>query len=119
MSRTIGELIKIRRNELGWSLQELADRMGYKNKSTISRIEKGEIDVPQSKVKKFANVMGTSIAYLMDWEQVQQKNSTLADITVRMRTDKDFASLIDEINQLDPEQLASIKQFVGFVLKKG
>ena len=119
MNRTIGEMIKIRINELGWSLQELADRMGYANRSTISRIEKGEIDVPQSKVPKFAKVMGTTVAFLMDWEQVQQKNSTLAEITVRMRTDKDFAALIDGINQLDSDQLASIKQFVDVVLKKG
>lgn len=119
MSRTIGEMIRIRRNELGWSLQELADRMGYANRSTISRIEKGEYDIPQSKVPKFAKVMGTSVAYLMDWEQVQQKNSTLADVTVRMRSDNDFMSLIEGINQLDPEQLASIRQSVDSMLKKG
>lgn len=48
---------------------------------------------------------------------MQQKNSTLADLTVRMRTDKEFFSLIEGINQLNPEQLASIKQFVDVLLK--
>ena len=54
---TTGEKIKQRRVELGWSLRELAKRMGYANQSTVSRIEKGEIDIPQSKVVKFAEVM--------------------------------------------------------------
>jgi repressor LexA len=50
--------------------------------------------------------------------EMQQKNSTLADITVRMRTDKNFSSLIEGINQLNPEQLASVKQVVDVMLKK-
>lgn len=39
----VGEKIKQRRMELGWSLRELAKRMGYANQSTISRIESGAI----------------------------------------------------------------------------
>lgn len=58
----IGEKIKERRIELGWSLRELADRMGYANHSTIARIESGAVDLPQSKLAKFAEVMGTSVA---------------------------------------------------------
>ena len=49
---------------------------------------------------------------------MQQKNSTLTALTVRMRTDSEFASLIEGINQLNPEQLASIKQVVEAFLKR-
>lgn len=117
MSKSVGEKIKQRRLELGWSLRELASRMGYANQSTVARIESGVIDIPQSKVVKFAEVMNTTVAFLMDWEQVQQKNSTLADITVRMRTDNEFLSLVEGINQLNTEQLASVKQIVDVFLK--
>ena len=48
---------------------------------------------------------------------MQQKNSTLTDITVRMRTDSEFFSLMEGINQLNPEQLASVKQIVAVMLK--
>jgi transcriptional regulator with XRE-family HTH domain len=116
MSRPVGEKIKIRRMELGWSLRELASRMGYANQSTIARIESGAIDIPQSKVVKFAEVMGTSVAFLMDWEQMQQKNSTLAGLTVRMRNDDEFLSVVEIISELSPEQLASIKQ-VALLMK--
>lgn len=117
MGKTVGEKIKARRLELGWSLRELAKRMGYANQSTVARIENSEIDLPQSKVVKFADVMGTSVAYLMDWEQMQQKNSILTDLTIRMRTDEIFFSLIEGINQLNAEQLASIKQIVDLMRK--
>ena len=49
--------------------------------------------------------------------EMQQKNSILTDITVRMRTDKEFCSLIEGINQLNPEQMASVKQIVSVMLK--
>ena len=65
----IGEKIKLRRTEKGWSLQDLADRMGYANKSSIARIETGAIDPPQSKVVKFAAALDTTVADLMDWEE--------------------------------------------------
>jgi ribosome-binding protein aMBF1 (putative translation factor) len=51
--------------------------------------------------------------------EMQQKNSTLADITVRMRTDSEFFNLIEGINQLNPEQLASLKPIVDVLLLKG
>ncbi len=105
---TTGEKIKQRRIELGWSLRELAKRMGYANQSTISRIEKGEIDIPQSKVVKFAEVMGTSIAFLMDWEEVRKKNDTLSDIVIRMQTDDVFMSAVESLYKLDQKKLSSI-----------
>lgn len=117
MTKSVGEKIKFRRLELGWSLRELAKRMGYANQSTVARIEKGEIDIPQSKVVKFAEVMNTTVPYLMDWEEVQQKNSALADITIRARTDNEFFSIVNGLNQLNREQLASVKQIVDVFLK--
>lgn len=45
--------------------------------------------------------------------EMQQKNSILTDIVVRMRTDNEFFSLMEGINQLNPEQLASVKQVVS------
>ena len=49
--------------------------------------------------------------------EMQKKNDGLTDIVVRMRTDDEFLSIIEGIAQLNPEQLASIKQVVGVLLK--
>lgn len=113
----IGDRIRLKRNEKGWSQRDLAAKMGYSNHSTVGKVETGKVDLPQSKVVQFAEVLGVSVAYLMGWEEMQQKNSTLAELTVRMRTDSEFASLINGINQLNPDQLASIKQVVDAFLK--
>ena len=113
MAKTVGEKIKSRRIELGWSLRELATRMGYANHSTVARVESGAVDLPQSKVAKFAEVMGTSVAYLMDWEQVEQTNDTITDAVVRMRTDAEFLSAVESLLALDSDKLSLVTQMIS------
>lgn len=117
MAKAVGEKIKIRRLELGWSLRELASRMGYANQSTIARIESGAIDIPQSKVVKFAEVMGTSIAFLMDWEEVEKKAGTITDAVLKMKSDAEFLSMVENLTKLDEEQRAVVKQLISALLK--
>ena len=59
--------IKSRREELHMSQDELAKKLGYKSRSSIQKIEKGENDIPQSKIKAFANALITTPEYLMGW----------------------------------------------------
>lgn len=85
----IGEIIRKRRIELGWTQQELADKMGYTSKSTINKIEKGRSDVAQKNIAKFAEVLGVSIAYLMDWEEdytVTINDPTMGELTLLIET---------------------------------
>ena len=65
---TIGERIKQKRLEQGLSLDQLADKMGYKSKTSVFRAEQGMTDLPLSKVKEFAKVLKTTPSYLMGWE---------------------------------------------------
>lgn len=62
---TIYERIKQRRIELGLTVEELANKMGYKDKSSISKIENGKADIPTSKVVAFARALETTTAYLL------------------------------------------------------
>lgn len=64
---TVGENILQIRKSLGWTQEELASRMGYKSKSTINKIELGINDIPQSKIVRFAEVLGTTPSRLMGW----------------------------------------------------
>ena len=110
---TIGEKIKERRKELGWSLRELSDRMGYANHSTIARIESGAVDIPQSKVVKFAEVMGTSVAYLMDWEEKIEKDPIgMVERHFEIITDEDISDIFDDFKTLDPTQKKLVKDLV-------
>ncbi len=57
--------IKARREELGLSQSELAELTGYTSKTSISKIESGRIDLPQSKIAIFANALRTTPGALM------------------------------------------------------
>lgn len=61
--------IRLRREELGMTQDELAKKMGYTSRSTIAKIESGENDIPQSKIEHFAKALQTTPAYLMGWEK--------------------------------------------------
>lgn len=64
----------------------MATKLGYKNKSTIAKIENGTNDIVQSKVVEFANALNTSASYLMGWEDKTQ-NVQLTQIS---QSDKDL-----------------------------
>lgn len=70
--------IKSRRLELGWTTDELAKRMGYKDRSSISKIENGKADIPQSKVKEFAEVLDTSVSWLIGIDDEDNRSTAPA-----------------------------------------
>ena len=61
--------IRKRREELGLSQLELAELTGYTSKTSISKIESGSIDLPQSKIKAFADALRTTPSKLMGWTE--------------------------------------------------
>jgi len=66
----IGIKIKARREELGMTQEELAEKLGYKSKSTINKIEMGINDITQSKIIAFAKALDTTASLLMGWEEI-------------------------------------------------
>lgn len=75
MSSSIGERIRELRLKNSFTMDELAKRVGYNSRASISRVEHGETDLPLSKVKDFAKALGTSSAYLMGWTDDPQDSS--------------------------------------------
>ena len=65
--KMIGERIKQRRIELGLSQDELAEKLQYKSRSSITKIEKGEAGIPANMIQEFASVLQTSPSYLFGW----------------------------------------------------
>ena len=57
--------VRLRREELGLSQEELAQRMGYRSRSSITKLEKGVNDLPQSKVEELAQALETTPAALL------------------------------------------------------
>ena len=114
---SIGQKIKQRRTELGWSQRELSDHMGYNNHSTITRIESGKVDVPQSRIVKFSEVLGVSIAYLMGWDkqiqiEIKEDPVNLAELHFEMIADKDLTEIYEDLKFLDAGQWKIVKDLV-------
>ena len=65
---SLGQNIRMYRERLGLSQDELAKRLGYKDRSTIAKIENNVNDITQSKIKAIADVLQTTPAALMGWE---------------------------------------------------
>lgn len=59
------ENIKRLREALGLSQEALAAKVGYRDRSSIAKIEAGRVDLPTSKIAAFAAALGVSPAQLM------------------------------------------------------
>lgn len=72
------ENIKAKRIDIGMSQSELAKLTGYASKSMISKIENGQIDLPDSKISVFAKALNTTEMYLRyhGMENEEDWNST-------------------------------------------
>lgn len=70
--------IKKLREAKGMSQDELAELTGYSDRSSIAKIEKGLVDLPQTKILSFAKALGVSPSQLMGWSETENKPQTLA-----------------------------------------
>lgn len=61
---TLGERIRLKREEQNMSQDELAKKLGFKSRSSITKIEQGINDMPQSKILECAKILNTSVNYL-------------------------------------------------------
>lgn len=110
---SIGEKIKERRIAMNLSQRDLAERMGYSNHSTIARIEAGKVDIPQSKIVQFAEVLQTSVAFLMDWEKKIEKNPVgMAERHFEMVMDEDLSEIFEDFKTLDAKKRKIVKDLV-------
>lgn len=65
----IGNRIKKRRKELGLSVEDVAFELG-KNRATVYRYESNDIEnMPASVLEPLAEILHTTPAYLMGWEE--------------------------------------------------
>lgn len=74
------------------------------------------------KIEKLANYFGILKSDLIEEKseehfEIQKNNNTIASIVVRLRTDSDFLSLVESLNNLDDEKVRSVKQMLTAFLK--
>lgn len=137
--------IKDARIRKGYTQDELAKKIGYSSKSMIARIEKGEIDLPQSKIVSFAKALETTPSELMGLGiDIDQGNNSISsngssrDITNTTTTNNFFSqkqscgnsalttadsknyffAIIDNLRGMDDSSLRDVLKYTQFILSK-
>ena len=72
--------IKKLRLQMQWSQDELAKRAGYTDRSSIAKIEKGQVDLPQSKILLFADIFRVTPGELMGNDGIDDILSRIPNI---------------------------------------
>lgn len=101
------ENIKARRKALDMTQAELALKTGYADKSTISRIEKGKVDLSQSKIEAFAKALRTTANDLMGYD---------ADVLVELTSGAQAViELVDLAETCTEDQVRRAAQYLSFL----
>ena len=112
---TIGERIKARRKELQMSQRELSARMGYSNHSTITRIEAGKVDLPQSRIAQFAQALGVTPSHLMGWDAPPKELGALAAGVLK---DPNTLQMVQDYMSLDEADQYTVRVLVASLAAK-
>ena len=104
---TTGERLKLRRKEIGFSAEKVADQLGV-SPATIYRYEKGDIEkVPVDSLAELAKILQTTPAYLMGWES-QADQAEINDLLAQIQASEEkeqsrIAEMIQDFKKLNDD----------------
>lgn len=109
--------IKERRLKLKMSQDTLAELTGYKDRSSIAKIEKGEVDISESKIRDFAKALKTSPRILMEWDDPTPSSvnrGVSINVLGRVAAGIPVEAITDIIDTEEiPEEMAKTGEFFG------
>lgn len=105
-----GKIVRIMREKKGYSQVELAALVGYKDRSSIAKIESGQADLPQSKIISLSRILGVSPVSLIgltdDIVEAKNDSTTLPDDELT----RSIYSLLGQLTQSDLEKVSAFLQ---------
>lgn len=123
------ERIKMLRKQRGWSQDTLAQKAGYTDRSMISKIEKGCVDLQRSQLIKFADIFDVSPSWLLGSVEVQQYKDGNGVLVMSVKApeapkvpdekDEDLEELIEKYKQLDDEGKEMMHERLDSLIKHG
>lgn len=128
----IGERIKQRRLELGYTADALAKLLN-KNRATIYRYENGDIEnMPIDVLEPLAKALNTTPAYLMGWQEPHQQNKSIisdkaegyyvdpetAEFAEYLRTRPCARMLFSAAKDITKEEMEETVKYIEFLKSK-
>lgn len=129
----IGENIRMAREKAGLTQDELAQKLGYKTRSSIAKIENGTNDIPQSKIVLIAEALNTTPAIIMGWGRdpddldwkvhelypdFNPKDGYISDQVATARKPKLRSLSRLENSEFTPEEDEQILDFINYIRSK-
>ena len=71
--KQLGFRLKELRKQKGYSQYQLATLMGYKDHSTLAKVETGVNDITVETLYKYAEVLGVSISEILEFDSKKKK----------------------------------------------
>lgn len=105
----------------GITQKELAEKIGVSAPTMNDWLQSKKY--PRiDKIEKLANYFGILKSDLIEEKseehfEAQKNNNTIVSIVLRLRTDSDFLSLVESLNNLDGEKVRGVKQMLTAFLK--
>lgn len=112
INKILGGRIKYYRDRIGMTQQELAIKVGYKNKASIARIENGSVELPASKVVDFAKALDVEVPELIKGLAAEARFEFLTEefvndtlIMVQPKPDNYLKPIMSLLIKMNDEQL--------------
>ena len=111
---TVGERIKILREQLGMSQIDFATKLNV-SKQNLYKYENNIItNIPSDKIEAAAKLCNVSPAYLMGWEDEEKIANSLYALTVSPK----LQQLVDVVTGMNPEQIDKVIDYAEFIKSK-
>lgn len=111
------ENIKFLREKLGLSQIELALKVGYKDRSSVAKVESGGVDLPQSKIAAFASALGVTPAELIGIDWLTNNNRIALEVRKVIATPTltdDESDLLRKYRALDDAAKGRIRNMLNY-----
>lgn len=97
------EIIKLLRQQMNLSQDELAKKTGYTDRSSIAKIEAGKVDLTESKIILFAKALDVTPAQLMGVKPISSSSDSFP-------LSPDERQLVEDYRGLTPPGQEYIRQ---------
>ena len=108
---TLGERVKMLRQKVGLTQEELAKEIGYSTKTSISKIENDVLDINQSTTIALARALKTTPSVIMGWEEVEE------NVTIQNTPQEE--ALLSNYRQLNADGQKKVDGYVEDLVKGG
>ena len=108
---TLGERVKMLRQKVGLTQEELAKEIGYSTKTSISKIENDILDINQSTTIALARALKTTPSVIMGWEEVEE------NVTLHNTPQEEI--LLSNYRQLNTDGQKKVDDYVEDLVKGG